>query len=107
LLSYSIFENDEVKISVNLTSIKDDGSTDELYGRYVKAVPLQYPEQFTTSDIARLASAIKIAPFAIFTLIFICFSLLSVAESTDQTAIVWLILGNLQLMIFLPLVNIQ
>jgi len=40
LLSYSIFENDEVKISVNLTSIKDDGSTDELYGRYVKPVPL-------------------------------------------------------------------
>jgi hypothetical protein len=44
LLSYSIFDNDEIKISVNLTSIKDDGSADELYGRYVKAVPLQYPE---------------------------------------------------------------
>lgn len=106
LLSYSIFENDEVKISVNLTSIKDDGSTDELYGRYVKPVPLQYPEQFEIEYIEQLGEAIEIASYAMFTLIFLCFAVLLATDSTDSTAIVWLILSNLQLMIYLPLVNL-
>ena len=40
LLGHSIFESDEVYIHVNLTSFSSDGSTDELFGRYKKALPL-------------------------------------------------------------------
>ena len=39
-------------------------------------------------------------------LIFLCFSLLVVSSSSDKTAIVWLIVSNLPLLILLPLVNV-
>ena len=54
MLSHSIYDNDVVQLHVNLTSVLDDGTTDELYGMYVKAVPLQYPEQFQANDIYEL-----------------------------------------------------
>ena len=41
-----------------------------------------------------------------FMLFLLCFSLMNVAQTTDQTAVVWLVLTNIQLVIFLPLVNV-
>ena len=40
MLSHSIHETDVVNLDIDLTSIKEDGSTEELYGKYVKSVPL-------------------------------------------------------------------
>lgn len=45
MLSHSIFENDEIKLKFNLTSVIEDG--EELFGEYMKAIPLQYPEEFS------------------------------------------------------------
>ena len=41
-----------------------------------------------------------------FMLFLICFALLNVAQTADQTAVVWLVFTNIQLVIFLPLVNV-
>jgi len=43
MLSYSIHEPDLIKLDINLKSLSTDGSSDELFGNYAKAVPLQYP----------------------------------------------------------------
>ena len=106
MLSHSIYDNDVVNLHVNLTTVLNDGSTDELYGIYVKSVPLQYPEQFQASHIYELNQAIELTPYIIGMLFFFSFSLLVVSSSSDKTAIVWLIVGNLPLLVFLPLINV-
>ena len=106
MLSHSIHDSDIVKLNVDLTTVLNDGSTDELLGQYVKVVPLQYPEQFSAAYIYELNQAIELTPYVMFMLFFLCFALLTVSSSSDKTAIVWLIVSNLPLLILLPLVNV-
>ena len=50
LLSYSIHERDEIELAVNLTTVVEgDGS--RLWGKYVKQIPLQFPDQFPKRKI--------------------------------------------------------
>ena len=42
MISYSIHETDLVDLDIDLRSLAEENS--ELYGRYVKSVPIQYPE---------------------------------------------------------------
>ena len=106
MLSYSIHETDLFILNIDLTSIHDDGSSDELFGVYVKSVPLQYPEQFSTSGIYELNQAIELAPYVIFMLLFLCFILLVVSTTVDKTAVIWVIVTNLPMLILLPIMNV-
>ena len=42
MISYSIHETDLVDLNIDLRSLAEENN--ELYGRYVKSVPIQYPE---------------------------------------------------------------
>ena len=106
MLSYSIHETDLFTLNIDLTSIHDDGSSDELFGEYVKSVPLQYPEQFNVSGIYELKQAIELAPYIIFMLLFLCFILLLVSTTIDKTAVIWVIVTNLPMLILLPIMNV-
>ena len=57
-------------------------------------------------EIYRLRTAFEFAPYVIIATLVICYSLLTVAQSTDQAAVVWLILSNIQLLILVPLISI-
>ena len=73
----------------------DNDAASELYGRFIKDVPLQYPSKMTEFEIFRLRTAFEFAPYVIIATLVICYSLLTVAQSTDQAAVVWLILSNI------------
>lgn len=106
MISYSIHETDKVDLDIDLRSIYTDGSTDELFGQYLKSVPIQYPEEFSVISIYELRQAIELTPYIIFMLIFLCFTLLIYTSNTDKTAVVWVILTNMPLLILMPLVNV-
>ena len=95
MIGYSIYDPDFLHISVNLTSICTDGSSDLLYGRYEKPVPLQYPDSFGLSLIFNLTLAIEIVPYCIALLFTICFTILALSSSADKTTLVWLVFGSL------------
>ena len=106
MISYSIHETDLVDLNIDFRSLNPAEEMEELYGQYVKSVPIQYPEQFSSIGIYELRQAIQLAPYVCFMLLFLSFTLLIYTANTDKTAVVWVILTNLPLLILLPLVNV-
>lgn len=107
LIGYSIYEHDQLRIAVNLTSLDLAKKTySMLYGRYTKSIPLQYPKNLGLTDMFNIELAIEIVPYAMILIFVISAALLVLSGTTDKTALVWLILSNLQLITFLPLVHV-
>lgn len=65
-----------------------------LFGRYVKSVPLQYPEQLGLIDIFNIEMVSEIVPYAMALILVISAALLVLSDTIDKTALVWLILSN-------------
>ena len=84
----------------------EDDSTSELYGRYVKSIPLQYPSEFSLKSRFKFTEVLEHVPAAMVTLLILCGSLLAYAISVEQTSIIWQVIGHLQIVVFLPLMNL-
>ena len=84
----------------------EDDSTSELYGRYVKSIPLQYPSEFSLKSRFKFTEVLEHVPAAMVTLLILCGSLLAYAISVEQTSIIWQVIGHLQIVVFLPLMNV-
>ena len=77
-----------------------------MYGRFVKPIPLQYPTEFDIESRYQFKEFLVHVPEAIITLLVICTSLLAYSISVEQTSVIWQVLGHLQIVVFLPLMNV-
>lgn len=106
LIGYSLFENDQVLLDIDFRSVFDDGSGDELYGSFVKSVPLQYPESLDAESIIEINQMMEVVPGLVLAFVVFCMVMLMVSSSVDHAQIVWLVLSHLNLVAFLPLMNV-